>query len=245
MPDRPERINRKKKTNKTSVSNKDIKGSKKTDWRKVCNKLYFWSIPSLIVIMILLSNVLFIFYNKSYFYDEYERLGVYDQIEKQKADTATKNILDYLTGNSGQLSSFFNEKEKLHLEDVKGLVLLDKWIILFLMIAIPLLLFFYIRKFKTNTKDVISRVLIYQGLIMAGLLVCSFLLRGAFSFFFSLFHRIFFTNDMYFLDPATDNLIVLFPQQFFVHAVAAIIIRSLFISAIFLVVGLVLKKKYS
>jgi integral membrane protein (TIGR01906 family) len=33
--------------------------------------------------------------------------------------------------------------------------------------------------------------------------------------YFTIFHEIFFTNDLWLLDPATDRLINIFPQDFF------------------------------
>jgi integral membrane protein (TIGR01906 family) len=211
---------------------------------------YIWAISVLIIVLILLSNVLFMFYNNSFFYSEYQKLSVYNTIPREEAKSATESMLSYLTGESDQLSSFYNQKEKQHLKDVKALVFYDKVVIFIIWLTIILLSSLFYKKLKlTSAKDFtkhllkkLGDILILQGILMAALLLISFLLRKAFNFFFIMFHKLLFSNDLWLLDPNTDKLIVLLPEQFFIHTTAAILIRSLAVCTILLLIGLVISR---
>jgi uncharacterized membrane protein len=56
------------------------------------------------------------------------------------------------------------------------------------------------------------------------------------------FHLLSFTNDLWLLDPRTDWLIKMFPEGFFFKAVTAIGLRSLTISVLVLVSGLLIRR---
>jgi len=67
-----------------------------------------------------------------------------------------------------------------------------------------------------------------------------------FTSFWVSFHHLFFTNDLWLLNPETDVLIMMVPQQFFSDLVARIIIR--FVSVFFVLnaaaaAGLLIIKK--
>jgi integral membrane protein (TIGR01906 family) len=222
--------------------------------RKIKQKLrrqsaYIWTISFFLVLIIILSNLLFMFYNTGFYYSEYQKLSVYNEIPKEKAAGATVSMLDYLTGKNPELSSFFNEREKLHLKDVRTLVIYSKIIVLIIILIIAFLSYLLYKKLKTakttNFRKYLIRkiadIFVLQSILMAAFLVLSFLLRKAFGFFFVLFHKIMFNNDFWLLDPNTDKLIVLLPEQFFIHATAAILIRSLLICTVLLILGLAIR----
>ena len=62
-------------------------------------------------------------FNHSFIYNQFERLNVYENVSKEEALPAAGQMLDYLTFQEDNLSDFFNEKEKEHLKDVRGLVI--------------------------------------------------------------------------------------------------------------------------
>jgi integral membrane protein (TIGR01906 family) len=227
---------------------KELKRKTKQILRK--QSVYVWAISFLIIALILFSNVLLIFYNSGFFYSEYQKLSVYNEIPKEEAKLATESMLNYLTGNAGNLSDFYNQREKSHLKDVKKLVFYDKIIIVMIGLLIALLSFFFYKKLKSTsaknfTKHLLKKfanIFILQGVLMAALLLISFLFRKAFSFFYIIFHKMLFSNDLWLLDPRTDKLIVLLPEQFFIHTTAAILIRTLVFCTFFLMIGLILKR---
>ncbi|HOM44130.1 MAG TPA: DUF1461 domain-containing protein, partial [Bacillota bacterium] len=50
---------------------------------------------------------------------------------------------------------------------------------------------------------------------IAPVIVLIILMKIDFYKYFTVFHEIFFTNDLWLLDPAADRLINIFPQDFF------------------------------
>ena len=210
---------------------------------------YVFAIALAIALIIILSNLLFMFYNRGFYYSEYKKLSLYEETNETTARYATENMLDYLTGNTAVLNDFFSEKEKQHLSDVKNLIFVLKIKIAALFVILGCLCFFFYKHQKkrkfSNLGNVIKKnlfsILIVQGLIMAFLLVFAFLLRDSFDSLFITFHQMFFANNNWLLDPNVDKLILLLPKAFFVHATATIVIRSFFICTILLVIGLILR----
>ena len=63
-----------------------------------------------------------------------------------------------------------------------------------------------------------------------------------FNFFWHTFHQLFFTNDLWLLDPSTDVMIQMLPAPVFEGLIIKIVIRTLFI---FTLIWLVTRKKLS
>lgn len=128
----------------------------------------------------------------------------------------TNDLLVYLRGNAGDeiLELNFNEREILHMRDVQvlfkyGFIL--KYI--FIIVSILIIGFFLIKR----EKDILG-IYMYKGLflnwIIAVLLIVMIYLD--FNKYFTYFHKIFFTNDLWLLDPNTDLLIQMLPEEFFI-----------------------------
>ncbi|MBN2457658.1 DUF1461 domain-containing protein [Candidatus Woesearchaeota archaeon] len=266
-----------------------------------------------IICFIFLANTQYMFFDKGFYYDEYEKLGVYSRISEGTAEMMTEDMLGFITGSSDSLTDMFNEKEKAHLGDVRRLFFAN-WLVLASLLAIMLLLALYInytnrssgsqvspdpdfhtysglkadhqadsktrsqldsqanlqtglqvdpqtdrkakkelkqdRKQKTREristlkklKTVYGKILVQQGFVMSGILVFSFIVRRSFSFFFTAFHRMFFSGSSWLFNPETDMMIVLLPQHFFVHATAAIVIRSFLFCIALSALGFFIKK---
>ena len=118
----------------------------------------------------------------------------------------------------GEEFDLFNERELIHLEDVRNLVQLDYRIragSLVVMAACVLMLLLWFRA----KWQVLVRGLFMGGLITSGLIIVLGLwaLLG-FEQLFILFHLVSFPNEYWILDPATDYLVRLFPGGFFREA---------------------------
>lgn len=59
-------------------------------------------------------------------------------------------------------------------------------------------------------------------MILGGILFI--LIQTNFSYYWDLFHHIFFDNDLWLLDPKTDIMIQMVPQPFFYSAVTRVIV---------------------
>ncbi len=120
-----------------------------------------------------------------------------------------------VTNDEGDLISLFNRRETLHLKDVKTLfqssVRVQEGSILF---ALAYVVGVFIWAREGTLRGLAAQVLL-AGLL--GLVVIAGIGAMAASGFeesFDQFHRIAFDNDLWRLDPSSDHLIQMFPEQF-------------------------------
>lgn len=181
----------------------------------------------LIPFLILLFSFRLVVFDTDFYKSEFEKYDIYDKFGKNIADSAIENLIAYMKSET-VLSDFFNEKEKLHMIDVKSII--QKFLIfLYLLLSIIIISFFSSRKY-------LFRSFFYGSIFTLILLILFFIISYAnFDFIFYKFHEIFFNNDFWKLDPEVDNLKALMPDGFFYDA----LIRIFFISSI-ISVGLML-----
>jgi len=185
-------------------------------------------------------------------FDEYEvQLHFYPYTN---LTNESKVLIDYLENGAGEIdSNFYNEKEKIHLVEVRGLfwwvrVLLNASVVLSI-ISMFLLLFFvrrYTAKMKPQFhreyfKKVLSRLLVLTGWIVDGTAVVCGLMMLGFSWSFVWFHKILFRTNTWMLNPRVDNLIKMFPQEFFFDMFVRIVVMSVLTATVMLVVGYLIR----
>ena len=115
----------------------------------------------------------------------------------------------------GEPFVLFNEREVLHLKDVKGLVRLDYTVLLwtFVYSLVYTLAALFLRK-GGYRRQFARAVVGGSGLTLALMLVLAIGTLLNFDRLFPLFHLISFANELWQLDPSKDYLIMLFPQGF-------------------------------
>ena len=187
-------------------------------------------------LLIILTNFRLLVFDEEFYLDEAEKLN------NLRYEDEYLNVIDYLKGDKPLM--FFNEKENLHMEDVKHLIQIatSLWYISIIFAIISLFYFAYTHKY-----DKIFSALRTSSIIIIILLSILTLLSIAFfDKFFLYFHKIFFTNDLWILNPLRDLLINLFPQQFFIDFIRKLIIQSYIVAIIallFTILAKTLKKK--
>ena len=128
------------------------------------------------------------------------------------------------------------------MEDVRGLFVGAVYL-RYILIAVSILCIIAVKLLKGKIFCFLSNVLTFGTLftlVITAVLV--FLIAGDFEKYFIIFHHIFFNNDLWMLDPATDNLINIVPQGFFMDMSKRImIVFSAFILSM-IGSGVVLKK---
>lgn len=128
----------------------------------------------------------------------------------------TNDLLVYLRGNAGDeiLELNFNEREILHMRDVQVLFKYG-FILKYISIIVSILIigFFLIKR----EKDILG-IYMYKGLFLNWIIAVLFIVMIYLDFnkYFTYFHEIFFTNDLWLLDPNTDLLIQMLPEEFFI-----------------------------
>lgn len=154
----------------------------------------------------------------SHYMDNYDDHNIQEVTGKSwlELTNITGGLMEYLKGNAGDeiLEPYFNEREILHMRDVQvlfkyGFIL--KYISLIL--SLILIVVFAIR----GEKDLLGRY-IYKGLFANWIIIGLLLIMIFFNFnkYFTYFHLIFFSNNLWLLDPETDLLIQMLPEEFFI-----------------------------
>lgn len=195
----------------------------------------------LILAMLIMSIELFIF-DKGFYASEYNKLGTAETIgmSRETLNTVTNNLLDYITGARDSLDmkgeingvqrEVFDSREKAHMVDVKALYLHARDVRTICLIGAAVLIFlaFILRKKQALGPlfRSFSRVSIVYIVIIGALAVYA---AVDFYDFWTNFHHVFFTNDLWLLDPATEVMINMVPEQFFSDLVMNIIVT--FVSA--------------
>ena len=163
-------------------------------------------------------------------YDISQKTG----IEPDQLEVAAAGLRDYFNSDEEFISvtiikdgapfSLFNEREVIHLKDVKDLFRLDYYI---LGISLLYALGYLATSLATGEKRRLARAAVWGGGVTLGLM----LLTGAgillgFDWLFWQFHLIAFSNDFWLLDPSKDYLVMLFPDGFWYDATAFIAILA-------------------
>ena len=171
----------------------------------------------------------------------FDRYGIVDYtgIERDDLIAAGKRIRDYFNDGSELLTipttvrgvrvrNLYNEREILHMRDVKGLVrgVYRVSEISGLLMALIIAVGFAER--GRRFAPILARLLAWGGgatLALAGIVG----IAAVFGFerLFLAFHLISFSNDLWQLDPRRDYLIAMFPEGFFFDATMLIAISIL------------------
>lgn len=189
------------------------------------------------LIFLPLTNLEKLVFDEAYYVKHYEEKGVYEAVNIAPGDLlrVTQNLVDYLRGDretlqtlvaiDGVLQPFFNERELLHMLDVRrlfeaGFAVRNGALVVFITM---LLILFFIKKGKHIIKG-----LFYSSLLAFLLLVgLGFVVITNFDFWFVEFHQVCFDNDLWMLNPARDNLLKMFPQDFFTRTVCSVLVDTL------------------
>ena len=186
----------------------------------------------------------------------YEKYGVLDELEMEMQDVmhVTEEMMAYLRGNcadlvvdtvvDGQEREFFNDREKAHMVDVKNLFIGGLWI---RRIAVSLLVvsLFALIKTKANWRRILPKsFLIGLGVFLGITAGAGLLFMSDFNKYFLLFHELFFSNDLWLLNPETDLLIRMLPEAFFLDMVRRIGIILLILLLIGVMVSVIILRKH-
>ena len=174
------------------------------------------------------------YWTPGYYEKEYAKYNVLEDVSMEMDDLldVTTEMMAYLRGNrpdlhvptvvDGQPREFFNDREIAHMEDVRGLFLaaiaIRRGCIVVMAAALALLV-----ALKADLKRVLPRMLCAGTVLFFAILaVLAGIISTDFSKYFIVFHKIFFNNDLWPLDPTTDLLINIVPEPFFMDTAARI-----------------------
>ena len=183
----------------------------------------------LIGVLLLTSFQVAIYGDSQYrFYErEYKKYQVADSLNMTMDNimNVTDQMMAYLIGNKAELSvitdvdgetqDFFNEQDRFHMGEVKNLFLGGLKIRNIMLVAVLLILILLAARKADMIKLLPRAYFVTLGITGVITIVLGGLFASDFDKYFRIFHEIFFDNDQWMFDPATDYMIRMLPEGFF------------------------------
>ncbi len=201
-----------------------------------------------VILILLISSFQAAMYMDFGFYEkEYKKYDVLSDLDMEMEDVmyVTQEMMAYLRGDretlevvttvEGKKQDFFNEQDRLHMEDVQGLFIgglhLRTGAVIVLLVCLAALILM-----KGGWKYVLPRAFqIAVGVSGIATAALAFLFSRDFDAAFTKFHEIFFSNDLWMFDPAEDYMIRMLPEGLFSDMV--IRIGILFIASLLILLA--------
>lgn len=181
----------------------------------------------LMIVFLITSVEAVTYWTPGYYEHEYEKYNVTAAVRMEMDDLlqVTDEMMDYLRGDrddlhvmtvvDGSPREFFNAREIAHMEDVRGLFL-GAITLRRVCLAAAAVCVLLMAALKADLKRTLPRMLCAgTGLFFLLAAGIGLLIASDFSRYFVVFHHIFFDNDLWILNPATDLLINIVPEPFF------------------------------
>lgn len=184
-------------------------------------------------------------YNVNYFTKSYEKYNIEAITSKtsEELDIITHDLIKYLKNIGGNelLEPHFNEREILHMEDVQHLFNLERIVKYISILTSFLIVLYFIKKEQIL---IIGKTLFY-GLFSNYILlsILGVLIASDFNKYFTYFHEIFFSNELWILDPMTDLMIQMLPEEFFIGMAKNIGLSFFLYLAIIQVIGFLIIRR--
>jgi len=174
-------------------------------------------------------NSLWLYSNGFVKYD----IGAVTGISQPELNEAARALITYwnsgeeyinvVVEKDGQPFTLFNEREVIHLKDVKALVRLDYIALVttgLLVVALTAFAFWYRRPVY---RLELAGAGFGGGVLSLGILVAvGAMVLADFDGFWTQFHLLSFANDLWLLDPSRDYLIMMFPEGFWFDSVIVV-----------------------
>ncbi len=176
-------------------------------------------------IVILFLVTWLVSFNQSFYIKEYVKYNVGENVNLNKNELVlvTNKVLNYLGGISNNLDfkikstdkrDFFSDRDKQHMIDVRNIFDTLRNAGMLAVIILSICIVVMIRRHYLRLE---MQKFLRLGAIIG---ILPFIIIGVamminFEWCFITFHKLLFTNDLWLLDPAVDNLVNIFPEQFF------------------------------
>lgn len=202
--------------------------------------------------ILLMTDVEIATFDMKFYEDKYKEHNIPEEtgISMDNLMDVTSEMLDYLKGKrenliiftevNGEREQVFKEREILHMVDVKelfnkGYIIRNTMMVIFIISIVGLIIF---------NRKAIGKALIITSIWPAVLMgILGLLMYIDFNKYFTHFHEIFFTNDLWLLDPKTDILIQMLPLDFFSSIAYRILLFFVVELALVLTIGIFLDRR--
>ncbi|MDF1617831.1 TIGR01906 family membrane protein [Petrocella sp. FN5] len=201
------------------------------------------------VVILFIGSLQLVIFNEVLFRWHYETHQITETTKMTLPDlmTVTDQLLDYIKDKEDHMvieskidginQEIFGEREKAHMIDVKNLYIWARnmqWLSLFLVVII---IGYGWMKSKIMLYETLSRVKYVIPLLLTMMVGIGILFATDFNKYFTIFHELFFSNDLWLLDPKTDIMINMVPEIYF-YTVVMMSLALFVLSMIITVVGI-------
>lgn len=192
-------------------------------------KLIYNLILPLTFMALLLWSVIGVSQSRIFFDRQYQKNSTAAYIGMEHSDlmAVTDNLLSYMIKGrqtldmqytvKGEMREIFDEREKLHMVDVVNLYMGVVYMGAALSVAAAAMTAFAIKKdgLKTAASVLCKKYrFAFVGLVAVAAVI-GMVFATNFQWFWINFHKVFFTNDLWLLDPEVSIMINMFPLEFF------------------------------
>ena len=202
---------------------------------KILLKFARWALVLIIPLLVISGAIAFAFNFQplyEYGFHRYD-VGKTTGLADSELSKAASGLINYFNSNDdfinitvqkdGKPFQLFNEREIMHLHDVKALIKLDYTV---LVVSLAYATLVVGTMFYRKQTRLLALPAFWGGATTLALLTVTVAVAASnFDAFFTRFHQLSFANDFWLLDPTKDYLIMLFPGGFWQDA-------SIFIAAI-------------
>lgn len=198
-------------------------------------RVYKYLIIILFPAVLILGNLQVLMFNEKFYYYLYGKSETYSNFDSVDiVRIQTKNLLGYLRGKNKLDHNFYSEQDSFHLRDVKSLMDFSSRFFVLSTSACFLLGISLI--FRRKSKHLMKALLVSCSITSIFLILLSFGILSAFDWLFINFHLVLFSNNLWLFDQS-DNLIKLFPRQFFINFANQLALNIFISSAIIAVIS--------
>ncbi|KAB3530020.1 TIGR01906 family membrane protein [Alkaliphilus serpentinus] len=219
------------------------------------NRFFNIFIPIMISLIILLTAVEIIAFNISHYKNSFKKQNITEitGMDMENLKATMEDLLHYLKDDTelldtkavvkGELREVYSQREKLHMLDVKNLFLKGRGLRRAFILLLILSMIYIIRNNPNWIRSIAKGLKV--NAYVNWMILFLFILMVAIDFhrYFTYFHYLFFTNDLWLLDPSRDILIQMLPEAFFLETAVKIMVLYIGIITLLGVGGYYLNKK--
>ncbi len=186
--------------------------------------IFFLALP----VLLLASNARWLANDLAFYQQGYAKYGSYQVtgLSKPELDRATAELITYfnsdqdlpniLVSAGGRTFPLFDQRDSLHLRDVRDLIKLTYLVQEISLAYVVLFSLGFLFRRRVRPLAGLARTWLWGGVLSAVLLLAiGMAMLFGFDQLFLQFHLVSFSNDLWMLDPATSYLIRMVPQEFF------------------------------
>ena len=191
------------------------------------------------MVFTILFSVFTVVNTNDFYSQQYREIGADKStgVSLEDLDEITTMLLDYLNDKRdnlnmqvekwGQLKPVFDDRETSHMVDVKNLYAFFEKAMYITFVASAAILIYLLKKdgkaqfFASAVKGYLSALVI--AVILCVIFATAFTV--GFNSFWTLFHEVMFTNDLWLLDPRVSTMINMYPLPFWLAMCTVILQR--------------------